>query len=253
VPLLLWQPLRPEISYNNAAFEQFYNVYERSYYQADWKHVLQVSKEKLNRLRLTYFWAGVLLILPSVPFTLRDRRVKLFWIILAMVIAALFTVVWSQSHYAAPLTCILYGLLVQGVRHLRTMTISRLHIGVAFSRVAILLLMLDVGTNICYHVCDPLAFACGKNFRRATLLEKLQHLEGKHLVIVRYAKLHHYDDEWVYNGAEIDSAKVLWTRELDPQQNAKLLTYFKDRRIWLAQPDIDSPLTAYPASPAAPH
>jgi hypothetical protein len=47
-------------------------------------------------------------------------------------------------------------------------------------------------------------------------------------------------DEWVYNGAEIDNAKVLWARELDAEQNAKLLAYFKDRKIWLVTPDADN-------------
>jgi hypothetical protein len=51
---------------------------------------------------------------------------------------------------------------------------------------------------------------------------------GKHLVIVRYKPDHNIHDEWVYNGADIDGAQVLWARELDETQNAKLLAYFKD-------------------------
>jgi hypothetical protein len=58
--------------------------------------------------------------------------------------------------------------------------------------------------------------------------------------MVRYEKNHNFHDEWVYNGAEIDSATVLWARELDPVQNAKLFAYFKDRQIWLVDPDIDN-------------
>jgi hypothetical protein len=44
----------------------------------------------------------------------------------------------------------------------------------------------------------------------------------------------------VYNGAEIDAAKVLWARELDPEQNANLFAYFKDRKVWLVTPDADN-------------
>ncbi len=59
--------------------------------------------------------------------------------------------------------------------------------------------------------------------------------------MVRYDKDdHNIHDEWVYNGAEIDTAKVLWARELDPAQNAKLFAYFKDRKIWLVTPDTDN-------------
>ena len=55
--------------------------------------------------------------------------------------------------------------------------------------------------------------------------------------MVRYAKFHSIHYEWVYNGAEIDSAKVLWARDIDSSQNEKLLAHFKDRQIWLVEPD----------------
>jgi len=44
----------------------------------------------------------------------------------------------------------------------------------------------------------------------------------------------------VYNGAEIDSAKVVWAREIDGEQDGKLFAYFQDRKVWLVTPDIDN-------------
>ncbi len=38
--------------------------------------------------------------------------------------------------------------------------------------------------------------------------------------------------EWVYNRADIDTAKVIWARDLVPAQNRELVHYFKDRKIW---------------------
>ena len=58
--------------------------------------------------------------------------------------------------------------------------------------------------------------------------------------MVRYQENHNLHDEWVYNGAEIDTAKVLWARELEPVQNARLFAYFRDRQIWLVEPDTDN-------------
>jgi hypothetical protein len=39
---------------------------------------------------------------------------------------------------------------------------------------------------------------------------------------------------------------VFWARELDQEQNAKLLAYFKDRKVWIIDADDDdSGLTPY--------
>lgn len=60
----------------------------------------------------------------------------------------------------------------------------------------------------------------------------------KQLVIVRYGKGHSPDQEWVYNGADIDGSKIVWARERDAQSNKRLLKYFSDRQAWLLQADV---------------
>jgi hypothetical protein len=43
---------------------------------------------------------------------------------------------------------------------------------------------------------------------------------------------------------------VLWAHELDDkEQNAKLLTYYADRTVWLVQPD-EAPSEIVPYTPA---
>jgi hypothetical protein len=83
-------------------------------------------------------------------------------------------------------------------------------------------------------------WTCQGDLSRAVIAEKLAHVPGKHLIMVRYDEDHNIHDEWVYNGAEIDGAKVLWARELDEKQNGKLFAYFKDRQVWLVTPDDDN-------------
>jgi hypothetical protein len=56
-------------------------------------------------------------------------------------------------------------------------------------------------------------------------------------VIVHYSSRHSPDQEWVYNGADIDGSKVVWAREMDAQSDARLLSYFKDREVWLLNAD----------------
>jgi hypothetical protein len=76
---------------------------------------------------------------------------------------------------------------------------------------------------------------------RAELLEKLGALPGRQLVIVRYRPDHDIHAEWVYNEADIDAAKVVWAREMDPDHNRELIDYFKERQIWLLKADEKPP------------
>ena len=86
---------------------------------------------------------------------------------------------------------------------------------------------------------------------REALEKRLENLPGKHLIMVRYEADHNIHDEWVFNRADIDGAKVLWARELDAKQNAALLQYFHERSIWLVDPEVDN-LELIPYRDAAP-
>jgi hypothetical protein len=165
---------------------------------------------------------------------------RLLLLTLAVGMLTNFAVVWSNSHYAAPLTCVIYALVVQALRYLRTMRISTVRFGVAFARAALVFLVFHTASQTIYGVCDPLRFPCAASSDRAFVADELGHREGKHLVIVRYTKLHDPTDEWVTNDADIDNAKIVWARELDAKQNATLSAYFKDRHIWLVTPDANS-------------
>src|SRR5260370_28229188 len=82
------------------------------------------------------------------------------------------------------------------------------------------------------------------------MLKSLQRQPGKHLVMVRYGHGHpHYvHDEWVYNSADIDSAKVVSARELNTDQDEKVISYFSDRHLWLVEPD-NAPVALKPYTP----
>jgi hypothetical protein len=239
-PLFLWEHAKTEMHYRNQQFEDFYNGWERENYHNNRADILRVSWEKLFRGGITYFWIGLLFALPALPFVLRERNMRLPWITVAIGIVGVFIVIWSAAHYTAPITCAIYLLVVQAIRHLRTMRIAARPVGIALSRVIVLALILDTGIGVARGVCDPLLWTCEGDPSRTAIAEKLNHTPGKHLILVRYTEDHNIHDEWVYNGAEIDKAKVLWARELDAQQNAKLLAYFKDRKIWLVTPDTDN-------------
>jgi len=247
--LFLWDHPKPPLQYHNDQFEDFYNGWEREDYQNTWSDIWKVSVEKLTRNASVHLWWGALLLLPGIPFALRDRKLRLPLIILLLSYAGVFALIWSFPHYAAPVTSVVFLLLVQAIRHLRIIRIAKRPVGLALSATAILLLATDVTRAVSQHKCDSLEWTCQGDPSRTAIEEKLSHTPGKHLILVRYDEDHNIHDEWVYNGAEIDSAKVLWARELDEKQNAKLLAYFKDRQIWLVDPDTDNTeLIPYPRS-----
>jgi hypothetical protein len=248
--LFLWDHPKQPLEYRNRQFEDFYNGWEREDYQNTWQDVWTVSCEKLTRSGSTYFWWGALLLLPFVFF---DRKMRLPLLIFLLGTAAFLTLIWSFPHYAAALTCVIFLLLVQAIRHLRTMRLGGRPLGLGLSWAIVCLLATDVAFSVRHHICDQLEWSCQGDPSRAAIEKKLSNAPGKHLIMVRYEEDHNLHDEWVYNGAEIDTAKVLWARELDPAQNAKLFAYFKDRQIWLVEPDTDN-TELIPYSPAAvPH
>ena len=80
------------------------------------------------------------------------------------------------------------------------------------------------------------------HLQRARLLVQLDQEQGQHLIIVKYGPLHSVNNEWVYNEAEIDRAKVIWARDMNAAQNCELIEYFKDRRIWLLEVGMNEAL-----------
>jgi hypothetical protein len=82
---------------------------------------------------------------------------------------------------------------------------------------------------------------------RAHIETQLEQLPGSQLAIVRYSPNHYPIEEWVYNAADIDGSKVIWAREMDDAANLELIYYYRDRKVWLVQPDSPSmKLSPYP-------
>jgi hypothetical protein len=177
---------------------------------------------------------------------------RFLFVELLFCLAGIFSVVYYMPHYAAPLNCVIYGLVVQGIRHLRAIRFGTRPAGIGLARASILLLLLTTGFNTYQLIRTPahaysLSWNVGAgNPGREAIERQLDQVPGKHLIVVRYGATHNPHGEWVFNHADIDRSRIVWARELDPQQNDKLFTYFKDRQIWLFEPDRNSQtLTPY--------
>jgi hypothetical protein len=73
---------------------------------------------------------------------------------------------------------------------------------------------------------------------------------GEHLVLVRYSKDHNSGEEYVYNDADIDHAKTVWAREIPGMDLGPLFSYFRNRDVWLYEPDEDDSIVQPYAEPA---
>jgi hypothetical protein len=74
---------------------------------------------------------------------------------------------------------------------------------------------------------------------RKPVEKQLAALPGEHLVLVRYSKDHNSGEEYVYNDADIDDAKTVWAREIPGMDLGPLLNYFRNRDVWVYEPDKD--------------
>jgi len=239
-PMLLFQPSKPPLQYRNQQFEDFYNEWEREEYDHTWESIKCLSWLKTVRLFSAYAWWGTLLAGPGIYSVLRNPRLRLPWIMLALVTLGTFLTVWSNAHYAAPVTAIIVLFYLQSLRHLRLMRRKKWRWGAALARASILLLFVETASAVARKQCDNFYWTCQGDVSRLAVQRKLEAIPGEHLVMVRYGEDHNIHDEWVFNGAEIDSAKVVWAREISEEQDARLFDYFRDRKVWLVTPDTDN-------------
>jgi hypothetical protein len=106
------------------------------------------------------------------------------------------------------------------------------------------LLVLWIMLQICeiqrnrYADAFPYVDDLSESFRKP-VEQQLAALPGEHLVLVRYSKDHNSGEEYVYNEADIDHAKTVWAREIPGMDLGPLLRYFRNRDVWLYQPDED--------------
>ena len=244
-PMFLWQFPRPEPHYRHQVMREFYSGWELAHYQQgrSFSGIVDRALEKIRTFRA--FFLGPVLTLPLLmfPWVLRDRRMRFLLLTGAVMTLGLGVQVWTVPHYAAPATALLYALLLQAMRHLRVWRWRRRPAGLFLVRAVPLICVAMIAVRIIGASFVPLAphwpsSWCRTppgNEPRAKLLARLQSDPGQHLVLVRYKPGHSVHNEWVYNEADIDRAKVVWAREMDPASNTALLRYFKDRKPWILE------------------
>src|SRR5579885_3285975 len=101
-------------------------------------------------------------------------------------------------------------------------------------------LLVAWGVKVGYYMTQPQQ-APKVGWERIGVLRQIERTPGNHLVIVHYGANHSPHDEWVYNGADIDHARVVWAREMGPAKDAELVQYFRQRQVWRVDADASPP------------
>jgi hypothetical protein len=267
VPYFPWLPLYPKRVYHHPVLERFFaHSWQMYWYYHARQHPFDVLGTKAAEFY--GFFLGPLLALPLVvlmgfhPVQFARHAVAGKTGSLVAVCGATFVglalPIYFIPHYAAPVTAAVYALVLQAMRHLRLWEWRGKRAGLGIVRaipaLCFLLFLLRAAAPQ-LHIPTPAdkknswAGEQTHNVDRAQALRQLGVLPGGQLVIVRYNQYHNSDNEWVYNKADIDAAKVVWARDMGEAGNAELIRYFAQRRVWLAEPDLAPPrLTPYPLS-----
>ncbi len=199
-----------------------------------------------------FFLAPLLLVLPA--FLLRLREYRFAWVLLTVFVFSLGTNFYPYfySHYIAALTCLFVLIGVAGLERLSRWNREAAHILVFLCAAHFLFWYgLHASRNEeLYAAMTPFetgdAINHGDPEGRIAIRRQLEATPGQQLVFVRYWPQHRFQ-EWVHNSADIDRARIVWARDLGPDENQKLLRYYPDRTAWLLEPDARPPsLHPYP-------
>lgn len=234
----IWQAPEPDPVYHHAIMERFYDIEFRYYQQGrTLRGFLLHAGQKMGSMWLFFLGPAFTIPLLVFPKVLQDRRMRFPLMAGAFFALAMGVEIWTAPHFVAPATGILYLLLIQCMRHLRFWRRNGKPVGAALVRAVPLIccamIVLRLGAVLAHAEIEP-SWPRG-NLERARIEQVLEGKTGPQLVLVGYSSTHSPHDEWVYNAAEIDAAKVVWARDMGESKNQELLNYYKGRQVWLLE------------------
>jgi hypothetical protein len=248
-PQFLWQPLRPEPVYNHEVIRSFFIGYGTESYreQHTWAGVFLYQLVKGQLLWLFFLGSAQTVAVLGLFAPTRDRWTRFALVVCGLLVLAFVLEQGIAPHYAAPATCLVGFLVIQGLRHLRHWRVGQRAVGRSLVPGLVLVIVLVWSFSLRFAIAHDQSDLWHRD--RARLTRQLEQTPGRHLVLVRYAPDHNEHWEWVYNGADLDAAQVVWARELGGEPDRALRTYYADRTVWLLEADLRPPrLTRSPTA-----
>lgn len=242
-----WQAAYPLRSYHHKVIADFYQGLELTEFKRA-HSLLGLAGQVGTKIALMWvFYIAPILtpVLFFLPRIVRDRRIRP--LIIAGVAGFLGSalIIFFNIHYVAPIVPVIVAVIVQGLRHLRTWKWEAGPSGLMLQRLLVILcaVMMPVQLSILKAAPKPDSWAA-IGPERSAIEAQLDTLPGPQLVLVRYGRKHDPLLDWVYNGADLEHAKVLWARDMGETANQELLQYYPERRVWLLDADETVPKLA---------
>ena len=242
----VWQrPVKPP-KYDHVAISSFYDQWELDW----WKNTRGFPRGTFlflaDKFCMSYamiIWPFTFLMAASSLQLLKNKTRRFLPLTFAFFLFGLSLETYQlQPRYTEPACGLAILIAVYGIRYLRVWR-RRSGYGLKISRAAVVMipaiLLLINGLTYAAHWHSHSEFWYTARWQ---LTEALEGLPGKHLILVRYSSSHFPQEEWVYNRADIDRAKVVWARDDSARADADLPRYFSDRTIWLLDPDGPLPV-----------
>ncbi len=196
-----------------------------------------------------FFLPPLYLALVAFFFALRDRKLR--WVAGALAIFGLGTNLFPYLllHYLAAATCLFVLVSLVGLRQLSRIRIRNAAVGEEIALVLVVLCVAEFvgwyGMHLFespslypvlrYETWDSINHANPQ--RRIEVRRQLAGIKGQLLVFVRYSPHHIYQDEWVWNDADIDGSRIVYARDLGPEEDEELIRYYPKRKVLLLEPD----------------
>ena len=240
IPLFNFLPLASTKVYRTPVIYDLHQNWEREQWEKarslqlvpirfkDWR---EVSSTLLGGVVM-----GALIVL-FLPSLWRDKRIRLPLMCVLAALGGSLIEVRYYDHYAGPATVALFIVLLEAFRHLRHWNYNTRPTGRFLSRALPVLILAAAAASRTSAILHPPGQPV--NSLRSAVAKSLTDQGGKHVILVHYTGSQSPHEEWVYNGADIDAQDVIWAHDLGRVENARLLDYYKDRKIWRFQPDLD--------------
>lgn len=243
-PFLFEKP-NPIPVYRHQSLRAFYVMHELQDLLR-WKYMLpEMLQLKAGLYYGFLLWPFLFLLIPCLYAIWKsEARIVLFSLLLLC--ADLFAQIWyPEPHYIAPAAAAVVLILLLSVRYARNAGGAHALWGSRALAIAFAVWLLCPVAEL---LRDPLGIrpnmihpqtevalddtAVPSMVQRAAIQSELLSRGGKHIVIVHYPHFIIPWQEWVYNGADLDHASVVWARDMGLAKNQELIAYYRDRQVW---------------------